>query len=40
MTTRPKILAVYLLMACRFGAAAGRAVIRSSGAKAVHRAES
>ncbi|MEB3367352.1 hypothetical protein [Saccharopolyspora mangrovi] len=40
MTTRPKVFTVYLLMACRFGAAASRAAIRSSGAKAVHREKS
>ncbi|WP_268952431.1 hypothetical protein [Saccharopolyspora terrae] len=27
MTARPKILTVYLLLACRYGAAAGRAAV-------------
>lgn len=27
MTARPRILTVYLLLACRYGAAAGRAAV-------------
>ncbi|WP_406689854.1 hypothetical protein REH65_28435 [Saccharopolyspora sp. ID03-671] len=39
MTTRPKILAVYFLMACRFGAAAGKSAVRlPSGSKVTRSA--